>query len=106
MHLTFLSLLAGYMSQRRAARPQPRWVILGLGRESGREPLEMGVEGAGSPVKHLSVSTLWLEVEERLLQEVGSHFPESFLPSPSFLLLLLLLPVKSGLVLPGEPAVR
>lgn len=56
-------------------------------------------------VVHLSISALWLEVEGRLPQEEDSHFPESFLPSPSFLLLLLL-PVKSGLVLLGEPAVR
>lgn len=64
------------------------------------------VEGGGSPVKHLNVSTLWLEREEKLPQGWGSHFPAPFLPSPSLLLLLLLLPGKSGFVLPGEPAVR
>lgn len=79
-----------------------------MGVEGGGSPvkyLSVSVEGGGSPVKHLSVSTLWLEVEEKLPQEEGSHFSESFLPSPSFLLLIPL-PVKSGLVLPGEPAVQ
>lgn len=60
----------------------------------------MRVEGGGSPVKHLSVSTPWLEVEERLPQKESNTLPRFF---PAFLLLLL--PVKSGLVLPGEPAV-
>lgn len=43
----------------------------------------MGVEGGGSYVKHLSVSMLWLEREEKLPQGWGSQFPASFLPSYS-----------------------